>query len=155
MRKLIFILLAACGGYSVAPTADVTAATPDALVTSDDTMNDLTITVKYSDADGDLGGGTAEVHDCRADALVTMLAIPAIAPPAVVADKSAIDGELDLHVDDIGAADVAAMPATCSDLGVAALDTSHVVFCVVLVDAAGHRGPGSCTQPIEISATAP
>ena len=153
MRKLLLVVvgLAACGSDSVAPTADVTAATPDALVLDDDTMNDLAITVKYTDPDGDLGGGVAEVHDCRADALVTMLPIAAIAPPDVVASKSEISGTLDLYVDDVGDAATDAMPATCSDLGVAALGTGTTVFCVVLVDAAGHRGAGSCTQAITLT----
>ena len=45
MRKLSLILLAACGSASVAPTADVTASTPNQLVLDDDAMNDVSIAV--------------------------------------------------------------------------------------------------------------
>jgi len=155
MRKLSLILLAACGSASVAPTADVTASTPNQLVLDDDAMNDVSITVTYTDGDGDLGGGVAEVHDCRDDSLVTMLPISAIAPPDVVSAKSEITGELDLYVDDVGVATTGPLPAACSDLGVAALADGTTVFCVILVDAAGHKGPGSCTQAITLVDTAP
>src|SRR5215467_13962300 len=95
-RISILLILAACGGESATPSVTVKSATPDRLTMSDDSANDLTITVTYDDGDG--GGGTADVHDCRADDLVTTLAIPAIAPPDIVKDKSPISGELDLYV---------------------------------------------------------
>jgi hypothetical protein len=144
-------LVAACSSPDPAPSAQVMGATPDALISSDDTMNDLTITVRYDDGDGDLGGGTAAIFDCRSDELETMLAIPTIAPPDVVSAKDQITGELDLYVDDVGDQAAATMPQTCSDLGVPALAAGTTVFCVQLTDMAGHTGTGSCTDPITIT----
>ena len=147
MRYLL-ILLAACGGPGTTPDVTVQSATPDTLTPDDDTLDDLTITVKYDDGDGDLGGGTAEVHDCRADDLVTSLAIPAIAPDGVVGHH--ITGTLDLHVNDVGALPADTLPQTCADLGVTALADGQTVFCVILIDAAGHQGIGDCTAPITL-----
>lgn len=152
MRTLaLCVLVAGCGSDSDAPSASVKAATPDQLTTSDDTLNDLSITVRYDDADGDLGGGTARVHDCRGDGLVTELPLPAIAPPSVVDDGKHITGELVLHVNDIGALAPGALPAVCDELGVRALEADRAVFCVVLVDAAGHEGAGDCTAPVMLA----
>jgi len=141
-------LVAACGGGDATPTVSVEMAAPEALTPADDTLDDLTITVHYEDGDGDLGGGTAEIQDCRADSLLTSLMLPQIAPDDVVDDNIAITGTLDLHVNDVGAFTTAALPATCSDLGVAALEPNQTVFCVTLVDVAGHRGDGDCTAVI-------
>ena len=138
--------LAACSD-DPAPSASIEKVAPDSLTASDDATNDLTITLKYSDADGDLGGGTVEVHDCRADDLTTQLAIPAIAK----SKGNHITGELDVNVNDIGSFAAGTMPSACSELGVAALAPDQSVFCVVLVDAAGHRGTGSCTAAIAIA----
>lgn len=147
---MLATVLAACGSDSPAPGVKIDAVTPDTLTMSDDAANDVTITVGYEDADGDLGGGLAEVHDCRADALVTMLAIPPIASPDRVAAKDPISGKLDLYVDDVGPSAAAPLPATCSDLGVAALADGQTVMCVILVDTAGHRGQGDCTSMITL-----
>jgi hypothetical protein len=143
-------VLAACSSESIAPSVKVESVTPDTVTMSNDAANDVTITVGYEDGDGDLGGGVAEVHDCRADALVTMLAIPPIASPDRVAAKDPISGTLALYVNDIGATTSAPLPPTCSDLGVAALSDGQTVMCVILVDAAGHRGTGDCTKPITL-----
>ncbi|HEU0030631.1 MAG TPA: hypothetical protein VFQ53_08360 [Kofleriaceae bacterium] len=150
MRYLLasLALVVACSDGDPAPSAEITAAAPDALAPADDARDDLTITVRYTDADGDLGTGTAEVHDCRGDALVTPLPIPAIAPDAL--GDAHISGTLELHVNDVGAAAIDALPATCAELGVAELAADQAVFCVVLVDAAGHRGAGDCTAPIAL-----
>ncbi len=149
MNKLIILLaLTACGGGDSSPIATITAATPESLAPDDDTRDDLMITVRYDDGDGDLGEGFAEIHDCRADGLVTELPIPAIAPGGVVGER--ITGTLELHVDDVGAIESTALPATCEALGVAELASVETVFCVVLVDAAGHRGDGDCTGLIAI-----
>ena len=154
MRALPLVLfavlaaLAACGSDSPAPSATVESVTPDHVTMSDDTANDVELVVRYSDGDGDLGGGTAEVHDCRAAALVTSLAIPAIAAPDRVGQP--ISGELDLYVTDIGPATTADLPATCKDLGVPALASDQTVLCVILVDAKGHRGTGDCSKPITL-----
>jgi hypothetical protein len=150
--RAALLAAAACSSSSTSPSATVTGATPDQLTPDDDALDDLTITVAYDDGDGDLGGGTAEIHDCRADALVTTLVVPQIAAPDVVSAKSHITGTLDLHVDDVGAIAPAALPAACTDLGVTALGANEAVFCVILVDVAGHRGDGDCTAPIAISA---
>ena len=143
---LLALVAAACSD-DPAPGATIKTATPNQLVPSDDARNDLTITVRYDDGDGDLGGGVAAVHDCRASELVTELAIPQIAADA----GQHITGTLELHVNDIGAIEGAALPDACDELGVAALAADTAVFCVVLTDAAGHRGGGDCTQPITLA----
>jgi hypothetical protein len=129
------------------PSAAIQAATPDQLTPSDDALDDLTITLRYDDGDGDLGGGVAEVTDCRADGLTIELAIPPIASER----GQHITGTLDLHVNDIGDVAAVALPALCAKLGVKPLAAHTAVFCVVLGDAAGHRGDGDCTGPIEIA----
>lgn len=150
------ILLAAavvtgCTDENPNPSATVTAATPDTLSPNDDLLDDLTITIEYADGDGDLGGGTAEVHDCRGEGLVTALVIPAIAPPSSVEAKTPITGELVLHVNDVGALATATLPAACAELGAAAPTITQTAFCVILVDSAGHRGDGDCTVAITLS----
>jgi hypothetical protein len=142
-------LVAACADEDPAPTVTVRSATPDSLTPDDDSLDDLTITIDYRDADGDLGGGTAEIHDCR-DALVTILDVPAIAPDDIVAGDSGISGTLELHVNDVGATASSMLPETCADLGVDEMSATHAVFCVILVDAAGHAGDGDCTTAIAI-----
>jgi hypothetical protein len=154
MRSILVLvpaLLAACGTDDPAPSVIVRAATPDALTPSDDELDDLTITVDYDDLDGDLGEGLAEVHDCRADGLVTELMIPAIAPPQIVEAGDRITGSLDLHVNDVGTITLGPQPEVCADLGVATLEPRTAVFCVVLVDAKGHRGLGDCTPTITLA----
>jgi hypothetical protein len=150
MRRCLVLLLlaAACGTDDPAPTARVVSFTPEELVPSSDLSDDLHILVEYDDADGDLGDGIAQIHDCRGDALLTELAIPAIAPDDVVG--SPIHGSLDLYVNDIGAATSSALPAACEELGVSTPGADETVFCVVLVDAAGHAGAGDCTSPIAL-----
>jgi hypothetical protein len=146
---IAFALLAACTD-DPAPTVTVTAATPDMLTPADDRADDLTITVDYDDADGDLGEGIARIHDCRDATLVTELPIPAIAPKSIVDDHTHITGTLELHVNDVGAAAAVTLPDECDELGVAALSANESIFCVVLVDAAGHVGSGDCTQAIAL-----
>jgi hypothetical protein len=146
--SLVASLGAACTD-SVAPSARVQSATPDQLVPSDDALDDLVIAVAYDDGDGDLGGGTAEVHDCRADGLRIDLPIPDIAPDAVIGKP--IAGTLELHVNDVGAIAAGAAPDVCRDLGVADVGVGSAVFCVVLVDAAGHAGDGDCTSAITLT----
>lgn len=153
MTKYALVALlftAACADDDPAPSATVVMATPDSLMPADDRLDDLTITIDYLDADGDLGGGTAEIHDCRSDTLVTILDIPAIASESIVDGDSGIKGTLDLHVNDVGTATSSALPDACADLGVDELGATDAVFCVILVDTAGHRGDGDCTDPIAI-----
>lgn len=143
---ILLVLLVACTP-DPAPSASIESVTPDQLMPSDDARDDLTIKLHYDDGDGDLGGGVAEVHDCRADDVVVELGIPEIA-----AEKDRhITGTLELHVNDIGAIAATALPRPCADLGVAALAADTAVFCVVLVDKAGHRGDGDCTRPITLA----
>ena len=144
---LLLLLLGACSGDS-APSASVTAATPDQITPSIDELDDLTITIAYDDGDGDLGGGIAEIHDCRATGLVTELPIPDIAPPDVVGER--IEGTLSLLVTDIGAIAPGTQPDLCQELGVDPLGPNEAVFCVVLVDAAEHAGGGDCTQAVTL-----
>ena len=150
MRSLLLLTaLAACGGASDSPNATVKGVTPEELVASDDALDDVTITVDFDDGDGDLGTGTAEVHDCRGDGLITKLPLPEIAPEGRVGDH--ISGTLELHVNDVGYIAPDTQPAVCSELGVASLSASETVFCVVLVDVAGHRGDGDCTTTIVLN----
>jgi hypothetical protein len=145
--QILLVLVTAACAADPAPSATIESVTPDQLMPSDDGRDDLTITVRYEDGDGDLGGGVAEVHDCRADDVVLELAIPEIA-----AERDLhITGTLELHVNDIGAITAAALPAVCRDLGVDELAASTAVFCVVLVDTAGRRGDGDCTPAIELT----
>jgi len=144
---LLALVLAACSD-DPAPGATIKSATPDQLVPSDDARNDLTISVRYDDSDGDLGGGLADIYDCRGASVMTELAIPEIAAET----GQHITGTLELHVNDIGALASSALPDACDELGVKPLAKDTAVFCVVLEDAAGHRGGGDCTQPIEIAA---
>jgi hypothetical protein len=130
-----------------APSAAIEKVTPDQLTPSDDTLDDLTIELRYDDRDGDLGGGVAEVYDCRADGVRIDLPIPPIAADA----GQHITGTLDLHVNDIGAVTSTALPQVCAELGVPELAANAAVFCVILADAAGHHGGGDCTQPIELA----
>ena len=69
---------------------------------------------------------------------------------AFVDGDSGINGTLDLHVNDVGATTSSALPETCADLGVDELGAGEAVFCVILVDTAGHRGAGDCTSVIAI-----
>jgi len=143
--------LVACADPDPVPAVTITAAAPDTLVPADDYRNDLTISVDYADGDGDLGRGRALVHDCRADGLITELALPAIASDEAVAAGVAISGALDLRVNDVGAvAPAAAAPAACAELGVGAPAAGTAIFCVVLIDAAGHAGAGDCTAPLTV-----
>jgi hypothetical protein len=142
-----FVLFAAACADDPAPGATIKSVTPDQLTPSDDTLDDLTIQLRYDDGDGDLGGGVADVYDCRADDVMIELPIPPIAADAGLH----ITGTLELHVNDIGAITRAALPKVCADLGVKELAANAAVFCVVLVDAAGHRGGGDCTQSVELA----
>jgi hypothetical protein len=154
MRYIIFAFvvgcIVGCSGADPAPSAHVESATPDSLTPTDDTLNDLTITVAYEDGDGDLGGGTASIYDCRGDDLVTTLTLPMIAPAGVVKAKDEITGTLDLYVDDIGDVAQPMLAQKCSDLGVAPLAAGQTIFCVELTDVAGHTGHGDCTSAITI-----
>jgi hypothetical protein len=143
---LLVVMVAACAS-DPAPSASIESVTPDQLDPTDDALDDLTIQLRYDDSDGDLGGGVADVYDCRADSVMIELAIP---PIAAEPDQH-ISGALALHINDIGAITGTALPKPCADLGVAPIAAGTAVFCVVLVDAAGHRGGGDCTQPIAIA----
>lgn len=145
--QILLVVLAAACTADPAPSATISSVTPDQLMPADDARDDLTIALRYDDDDGDLGGGVAEIHDCRADDVVLELAIPQIASEP---DRH-ITGTLELHVNDIGAIASTVLPRVCSDLGVRELAASSAVFCVVLADAAGHRGDGDCTKPIELA----
>lgn len=145
---LFLAALAACGEVSDTPSVTVKSATPDQLVVTDDALDDVTITIAYEDGDGDLGTGVAEVHDCRADGVVTEVVLPAIASEDRIGDH--ITGTLELHVNDVGTIALGTQPALCADLGVPSLSADQTVFCVQLVDAAGNRGDGDCTSTIAL-----
>ena len=141
------VLFASACTDDPAPSATITRVTPDQVTPSDDALDDLTITLRYDDSDGDLGGGVAEVTDCRAGDVMIELAIPPIAAES----GQHITGTLELQVNDIGQVASTALPTVCADLGVKELAPNTAVFCVVLVDGASHRGGGDCTQPITIA----
>ncbi len=152
MKSLALVLaLAACSDPDPAPAATITMTTPLELAVDDDTRDDLVITLEYADADGDLGSGSARVHDCRSASVVTELALPAIAPDPILEAGVMITGSLELNITDVGAIAPSTPPAACADLGVSTLDPATVVFCVVLTDAAGHVGPGDCTAAITLA----
>jgi len=155
MKTLLLLTVLAASACSdsiarSAPSAAVKTSDPDRLVAADDALDDLVITVEYKDADGDLGGGIAEVYDCRAEGVRTDLAIPLLAPEAVIGKP--IQGTLELHVNDVGAIPTGAVPDVCRDLGVTSVGAGAAVFCVVLADAAGHEGDGDCTREIAVMA---
>lgn len=146
MRRAAWLLCAAallvgCGSEPN-PVVEVLSATPSSLDPTRDEANDLVIRVHYEDADGDLGGGRAEVHDCRAANLVVGLPIPALATAEAVAEGVSIAGELSLFVNDVGVVAPGTSPV-CSGLGAPA-----TAFCVVLVDDAGNRSDGDCTNAL-------
>jgi len=142
--------LVGCGG--AAPTVEILEVTPEALVASDDAKDDLSVVVRYSDPDGDLGEGVAAIHDCRVDRLVTELAIPRIANADGVDHGVPIEGELTLVLADVGAVTAAAEPpAKCAELGATAPVGGAQVFCIVLIDAAGNESEGACTAAILVS----
>ncbi len=148
---LFLLCLSGCGG-EVTPTVEIVSATPDELVASDDAKDDLAIVVRYADPDGDLGQGTARIHDCRAEGVVTELSIPRLANDDAVAAGASIEGELTLTVADVGAVTPSAkVPDVCADLGVGAAEGGAQAFCVVLTDSAGNESEGACTKAITVS----
>jgi hypothetical protein len=151
-RALVMLLVCAgCGSDDPAPTAAITAAAPETLDPTDDAADDLTITVEYSDADADLGGGLATVHDCRAPDLATVFELGPIASEEAIAEGVPIAGTLELLVADVGDVPPGDLPDACADLGIEAAAAGEATFCVVLTDAAGHEGSGDCTAPIAIA----
>lgn len=153
MRILIVcsFLLAACGSNDPAPTVAVVSAMPGELDPADDAADDLTIIVDYADADADLGGGIAAVHDCRADGIVTSLEIPPIASEEAIREGVPISGTLELVVADVGDVTPAtAAPASCADLGVPDPTSGSAIFCVILHDSAGNEGSGDCTDAVTV-----
>ena len=143
---------AGCGSDDPAPTAAITAVAPDTLDPADVAADDLMITVEYHDADADLGGGLATVHDCRAADLATVFELGPIASDEAIAEGVSIAGTLDLLVADVGDVAPGDLPDACAERGIEAAAAGEATFCVVLTDAAGHEGSGDCTPPIAIAA---
>lgn len=143
----------ACGGDDdPAPVATVVEFTPESLDPDDDLADDLTILVEYRDADGDLGDGTAEVHDCRADDLIAVFDLPPIASQEAIDEGVPIEGQLSIVVADVGDVEASSRPpVVCEDLGIDSVADGEAVFCVVLIDAAGNEGPGDCTGAVTIA----
>ncbi len=147
LASMVALLAVGCA-TDPAPSATIRTVTPDQLMPDDDALDDLTISLRYADGDGDLGGGVVEVTDCRDGDVALALAIP---PISAEADQP-ITGTLTVHINDVGAVAGGALPAICAELGVEALAADTAVFCVVLEDVAGHRGGGDCTKPITLGA---
>lgn len=144
------LALLGCGGGET-PTVEIVSASPEQLTASDDAKDDLTIVVRYTDPDGDLGQGTARIHDCRAEGVVTELVIPRLANDEAVAQGASIAGDLTLTVADVGAVTPSAkVPSACADLGIGAARDGAQAFCVVLTDAAGNESEGACTEAIRV-----
>lgn len=139
----LLLFVVACGGEE--PTAEIVSATPEALVTSDDASDDLTLVVRYEDPNGDLGTGSARVHDCRSANVTTELPVPPIANEDGVEGEIAITGEIELVLADVGAALAGPIPEACDSAGV-----GPGAFCVVLVDAAGNESEPACTGVLKI-----
>ena len=143
-----------CGDDDPAPIATVISASPDVLDPSRDDADDLSIIVEYSDADGDLGQGSAQVIDCRASDVVILYDIPPIANEQAIADGVPIVGELELIVNDVGEIELdSRAPTVCEELGVEDPTAGQVTFCVVLTDAGGNEGVGDCTAAVAIEAS--
>lgn len=154
MKRALYVLaLASClvGCKGSGATVEIDSASPTTLTLPSAT--DLTLHVKYVDPDGDLGGGVAEIVDCRADGLVTRLPIPAIATEEAVNAHVRIEGTLDLVVARVGPAPMGPMAARCKALGVTGAPGDPLPFCVVLTDAGGDATPGACSAPITIVAS--
>jgi hypothetical protein len=148
---LALVLSAACGDVDPAPNAAVVDTAPLELDPSDDALDDLTITVEYTDGDGDLGEGTVDVHDCRAAGLVVSAPLPPIANMDAVEDGVMIEGVLEVVVSDVGDVELDTVaPAACDELGIGAPVAGEAVFCVVLTDVAGNSGTGDCTPAVAI-----
>ena len=143
---LVSLLGVSAGCGSNAPTVEIVDAGPLALDASDDAHDDLTLHLRYTDPDGDLGGGKVEVYDCRADGIVTTYALPEIASKQAEAEGVAIGGTLTVIVPDVGVVTSASTPEVCRALGASATS-----FCVVLVDAAGDASEGACTKGVTVS----
>jgi hypothetical protein len=141
---LAALVLSGCGDDG-APTVEIVDASPTQLDPSNDTQDDLTIVVRYVDEDGDLGGGVAEVHDCRAAGVVSRLSLPEIASAEAVEEAVQIEGQLSLVVSDVGEVAPGALPEACEAAN---------AFCVVLVDSAGNASEAACTSAISITPSA-
>lgn len=125
------------------PDVEIVQVTPNEISAGNDGSDDLMLRVRYADADGDLGSGYARVIDCRAQGVETRLDIPAIANEEAVAAGAAIEGELDLLVNDVGFIDTDLLPPECEDENAPA-----GAFCVVLVDQAGNESIPACTEAL-------
>jgi hypothetical protein len=143
------LLVAACAGEPRL-TAEIVDAGPRVLDGALPAGRDLTITVRYRDDDGDLGGGRALVHDCRSASLTSTFDLPAIASPEAVTEGVVIEGLLALTVRQVQPAAAEAMPPACTRLGVRPLLAGQTVFCVELEDTTHHRSSGSCTASVVV-----
>jgi hypothetical protein len=150
----IVLISTACGSDAAVSgelRIDLVSYSPDQLTATDDARDDLALVVHYDDPDADLGGGTAEVQDCRGAALASVLDLPAIASEAAIAAKAPIRGELTLHVEDIGAiGEGTALPELCREGKARAPRAGEALFCLRLVDMAGHVSNVVCTGAIAV-----
>ena len=149
MRRvcLALFLVGACSGGDATPTVSIVEVTPDEIDPALDTADDVTLRAEYHDGDADLGGGLAEVHDCRAAGLVTFLDLPEIASMEATDEDVPIEGTLTLVVADVGdVVSETAVPEEC----VAVPENGKVSFCLVVVDREGHRSEPDCTPPITV-----
>jgi hypothetical protein len=148
-----FVGLFGCG--SDAPSVVVLNAAPLQIDPARDEADDLSITVHYEDSNGDLGRGFVEVHDCRADGLVSRFSIPALASDAAIEKELPIEGELTILVADIAARLPSEPPPACRELDVGVSSDGTQSFCVFATDSAGKRSEGDCTLPVRVLQPAP
>ena len=141
MRATILLLMMGCGAGSL--SASISQVSPQALDTTQ--PNELVIAVKYHDDDGDLGGGQAEIQDCRSSDLLTKLTLPHLASPDEEQKGVAIEGVLDLHV--VQVTQVSTPAQACHGVTV---PPNQAIFCVTLIDQKGVRSNRACTYPITI-----
>jgi hypothetical protein len=149
-RALVLGAILTCGcGSEPAPVVEILEVTPDAVVAALDAQNDVTLRLHYSDEDGDLGDGIAEIHDCRVEGLVTRIELPPIANENATSEGVAIEGELSLLVEDISELEPGA--PGCAAFGQPAPAEGELTLCAVLIDAAGHASAADCTDGIHLT----
>jgi hypothetical protein len=146
---LMMIVLAGCAPSEI-PEVEVLGLGPESLDLHSDADNDATIALRYSDGNGDLGGGVARLTDCRGGNVVIELALPPIANDDAVDEQVAIEGEIQLLVNDV--IPVAQQGASaCADLQDAVVPAEgEISYCVELRDSAGNVSEPDCSPAIAI-----
>ena len=150
MLAAMLAIFAGCADDGVVPTVEVLEITPDAIDTTVDAQNDVTIRLRYSDPDGDLGEGRAIITDCRGSDIQIEMDLPPIANGEAVDKKRAINGEVSLLLADVIAVERGASSA-CEGMPNATLPLEgEVSYCVQLEDSAGNVSDADCSGAVGI-----